>query len=323
MEKKPADDHDTAWKEIAREYFPLLLEYFFPLVARRIDWERDVEFLDKEIKHAVRLAGKGARAVDMLAKVWRENGEQASVLVHLEFQSQVDRKLPKRMLEYRVLLGMREQLSVESLCILADPDPAWRPEGYEEKAIESALILKYPTVKLLDYRARWEELERDPNPFAMVVMAHLRSLESKRSPRRRLRMKTELMVLMHERGYSEKVFLDLWRFVELVMPLGEELQLIFEDEVKSSEKGDPMAKMTQWERHATEKGIRLGIEQGALQNAREMVLDALQERYPDAPTTLRARVSELADVGALRGLHHAILRANSVQDIEQRLPSPN
>jgi hypothetical protein len=323
MVRRPADDYDTGWKEMARKYFRPLLEFFFPVVAGHIDWEHDVEFLDKELKQAVRLGGRGGRTVDLLAKVWLRNGERACVLVHLEVQSQVDRTLPKRMYEYRSLIHAREQLRVESLCILADPDPGWRPDRYEDKGFVSELVLKFGVVKLLDYRARWEELQRDPSPFALVVMAHLKSLETKGSPDRRLRMKTELMALMYERGYSEDEFLDLARFLDLVMPLPRPLQLQWIQEVKTFEEEKTMAVMSQWEKYTREQGIEQGIEQGAVQTAREMVLDALQERYPDTPTALRSRLSELADAGELRSLFKVILRANSVQDIERHMPAPS
>jgi hypothetical protein len=35
--------------------------------------------------------------------------------------------------------------------------------------------LKFPTVKLLDYEERWTELEASSNPFAIIVMAHLKT----------------------------------------------------------------------------------------------------------------------------------------------------
>jgi len=119
------------------------------------------------------------------------------------------------------------------------------------------------------------------------------------------------MVLMHERGYSEDEVQDLARYLDLVMPLPDGLQLEYEQEVVKYEEEHTMPVITQSERHA--------MERGALQNAREMVLDALQERFPDSPTALQTRVSELADARELRSLHRVIVRASSVQEIEQYL----
>jgi hypothetical protein len=49
--------------------------------------------------------------------------------------------------------------------------------------------------KVLDYRGKWEELERNPNIFAIVVTAVLRTIETKRNARRRLDWKLTLMKL--------------------------------------------------------------------------------------------------------------------------------
>ena len=140
-----------------------------------------------------------------------------------------------------------------------------------------------------------------------MVMAHLRSLETKRSPGQRLHWKTERMVLMHERGYSEDEVQDLYRFLHLVMPLPDSLQFEYEKEVVKYEEEHTMPVITQSERHAMERGMR------------EMVLDELQERFPDASGVVRARVSEMRDAVALRNLFKLVMRASSVQEIEQYL----
>ncbi|HFE66693.1 MAG TPA: transposase, partial [Chloroflexi bacterium] len=35
--------------------------------------------------------------------------------------------------------------------------------------------LNFPAIKLLDYRDKWDELQQNDNPFAIVVMAHLQA----------------------------------------------------------------------------------------------------------------------------------------------------
>jgi hypothetical protein len=47
--------------------------------------------------------------------------------------------------------------------------------GYE-------LMLKFPMVKLLDYESRWEDLVLNTNPFAMIVMAHLKTKATTANP---------------------------------------------------------------------------------------------------------------------------------------------
>jgi hypothetical protein len=56
-----------------------------------------------------------------------------------------------------------------SLAILADEEPDWQPDTYRHELYGTHVELKYRTVKIWEYNNRWAELEKDPNPFALVV----------------------------------------------------------------------------------------------------------------------------------------------------------
>ena len=60
------------------------------------------------------------------------------------------------------------------------------------------------SIKLLDYRDRWKELEISENPFALVVMAHLKMLETRDDYEKRLHWKIELTQMLYARGYTEQ-----------------------------------------------------------------------------------------------------------------------
>ncbi len=65
---------------------PEFLALFFPQAHADINWSNEYEFLDKELQQVVRDAELGARRVDKLVKVWRTNGNETWVLVHVEVQ---------------------------------------------------------------------------------------------------------------------------------------------------------------------------------------------------------------------------------------------
>ena len=48
--KREQDQYDNPWKDILNRYFPDCLEFFFPEIARQIDWSKGYEFLDKELE---------------------------------------------------------------------------------------------------------------------------------------------------------------------------------------------------------------------------------------------------------------------------------
>lgn len=58
-----------------------------------------------------------------------------------------------------------------SLAILGDNQPSWRSQEYSYGRWGCRLSLQFPIVKLLDYEARWLELEQSDSPFAVLVMA--------------------------------------------------------------------------------------------------------------------------------------------------------
>ena len=66
-----------------------------------------------------------------------------------------------------------------SVAILCDANPKWRPKQYSFSLPQTSMNFEFGTVKLIDYADRWDELQASPNPFAWVVMAQLKMLETK------------------------------------------------------------------------------------------------------------------------------------------------
>jgi hypothetical protein len=63
-------------------------------------------------------------------------------------------------------------------------------------------------VKLLDYESRWSELENSRNPFAVAVMAHLKTKETKKDPQSRKRWKFQLTRGLYEQGFERQDIME-------------------------------------------------------------------------------------------------------------------
>lgn len=63
------------------------MAFFYPLAYKDIDWARGYEILNTELQKIVPEAEVGMRLADILVKVWRKNGLESYVLVHIEVQS--------------------------------------------------------------------------------------------------------------------------------------------------------------------------------------------------------------------------------------------
>jgi len=83
-----ARDLDSPWKETLEHFLAPFLAFFFPTIHEGIDWPRGYQSLDKELQQISRGARVGRRLADKLFKVWRKDGQEAWLLIHIEVQGQ-------------------------------------------------------------------------------------------------------------------------------------------------------------------------------------------------------------------------------------------
>ena len=90
-------------------------------------------------------------------------------------------------------------------------------------------------VKLLNYKKNWELLAESNNPFAVIIIAQLKSKETRKNPLIRLESKLTLVGLLYERGYTREMVIQLFRLIDWMMILPEELKTQFQTEVYNYE----------------------------------------------------------------------------------------
>lgn len=295
-------DNDSAWKEILEAYFPQAMQLFFPETAALIDWERPHEFLDKEFQQIAREAEQGRRYADKLVKVWHINGEELWLLIHVEIQGNPEDIFPQRMFTNNLRIFDKFATPVISLAILCDTDSNWRPNQYSYNYPNTKLYFEFGTVKLLDYQNRWTELENSDNPFAIVVMAHLKMQETGKKFADRKAWKFSLIRRLYELGLEEQDIRNLYRFIDWVMILPKELEAEFWEEYKQFEQELTISYIT--------TGERIGYERGQ----QELVLQQLHKRVGELPEEIIEEIKNLS-VGKLKALGEALLDFVDLDDL--------
>jgi hypothetical protein len=111
---QPHADYDNPWQEVLERYFQDCLALFLPQAHADIDWGQPPVFLDKELRQVTPDAELGLRRVDKLARVWRRDGAEAWVLIHVEVQSQAEAEFAERMYVYNYRLYDRFRRRVAS-----------------------------------------------------------------------------------------------------------------------------------------------------------------------------------------------------------------
>ncbi|MCP4006079.1 MAG: transposase, partial [bacterium] len=273
----PPDDYDSPWKEVSGRFFPQLVEFFAPDLYAIIDWSAGYEFLEQELREMLRDAETGPRRVDKVVKVRTLSGKPLYLVLHVEIQVSRESGFPRRMFVYFYRLYDLYPEQVVSLAILADEEPDWEPKSYEYALHGTELEFGYRTVKIWEYNGRWAELEKDPNPFALVVMAHLKTKATRGKARERLAWKVNLVRQLYERGYERKDVLELFRFIDWLLVLPEEMTKSFRQRIEEIEQESKMKYVTSIE--------RLGRREGRQEGLRDVVLALFEEKFgpPDAP----------------------------------------
>jgi hypothetical protein len=227
----PPAEYDSPWKEALARYLPDALALFLPAVHAQIDWSRGYTLLDKELQQVTRDAELGRRLADTLVQVWRRDGAAVWVLIHIEVQGTPERDFARRMFVYYYRIFDRYERPIMSVAVLADEQTDWRPDRFTQELWDCAVEMRYPVVKLADWRARDDELAASANPFTVVVRAHLASQATAKAIDNRQAAKVALIRGLYERGYERERVLELFRLIDWMLALPREQELMVWREV--------------------------------------------------------------------------------------------
>jgi hypothetical protein len=303
------DDYDSPWKEALDAYFRPFLALFLPAAHAEIDWSRGSELLDHELRQVVPKAALGKRRVDHLVKVWLNSGQERWVLVHVEVQTSWDRDFARRMYTYNYRPFDKYNNNVASLAVLGDDNPRWRPNQIWFTRWGTQTGIRFPVVKLLAYRERWETLQESRNPFAMVVLAHWIARRRREDLHARYAAKIKLIKGLYERGWAAEELRRIFRVIDWMVNLPKPLEVDFAHEINQYEEERHMPYITTPERIGREEGRAEG-----LQRAIEL---ALEPKFGEAGLRLMPEIRAITDAQKLEAVLQAIFAAARPEDMRR------
>ena len=144
--------------------------------------------------------------------------------------------------------------------------------------------------KLLDFAGRADVLERSPNPFARFVLAHLKTMETRRSMEDRLAWKSRIVKGLYDGGMAADDVRRLYRFLDAMMDVGPANQAVFWDDFVQFERERAMPFVTPTETMLLARGIEQGIERGRRESVLHNLRRLLTNRFgPDGAATIDGR----------------------------------
>ena len=319
--KEVTANYDESWKEALNEYFESFLIFFFPEVHQLIDWTQTPRSLDKELQEITASSATEKRIADKLYQVWLLDKRVIWILIHIEIQSQYEVDFGERMYVYNYRSFDLYHKPVVSLAVLGDESNKWRPNTYSYAIGGCEVSLKFPIAKLLDYESRWQELETNTNPFAIIVMAHLKTKATTGNLSEREQWKWTLVRGLYERGLNKEQIVKLFKIIDMMMTLPEQLQQKLVKKINSFEEERKMPFISPTEQMAIERGKEIGKEIGALQNARNYITTVLQARLGEVSSEITASLALISNLSILDEMLKLAVTVNSLDDFKQALES--
>src|SRR5262249_37537065 len=211
----------------------------------------------------------------------------------------------RRLFAYNYRLFDRYNHEVVTLVILADASPGWRPCAFHYGRWGSRMGLATEPVKLLDYANQEAVLQAHPNPFALVVLAHLKTLQTRGRLDERCGWKVRLIKGLYERGLSARDVRELFRIIDWMMDLPRPLDRLFWQEIEQYQEEQRMPYITSVQRLGRMEGRLEGIELG------------LKLRFGEAGLALLPEIRQLEDDEKLAAVLAAIETAATPKELRR------
>ncbi|CAM2007640.1 Rpn family recombination-promoting nuclease/putative transposase [Acanthopleuribacter pedis] len=299
------NEYDSPWKHVCDDFFSDLLSLFLPPAFRGVDWTKPVTCADKELPKPDVDNATGLRIADKLYRVYAKEADDALYYLHIEIQSQPDPELPDRMAEYNFRIKDKFKRPVISMAILDHPEKEPVDNEYLFEKWTFSLSMRFPAIKLWEYKNQKDRLWDSPNPVAVVVLAHLIAQDTSGLPRQRFTEKLALVRHLYQKPFSEKQFVQIFRFLDWILTLPDEPKERFKTECAKLEGAHDMTFLSTYELDA--------LNDGKLQERRHNLTKVMAHRFT-VTDTVRQTIDN-ADFEQLGIWFDRVLVANNLEEV--------
>jgi len=224
--------------------------------------------------------------------------------------------------------------TVVSLAVLCDDRPDWRPTQFRYGHWDCEMVLTFRVAKLLDFKDD-TELVASKNPFAMVVLAHHKAMDTRDNPASRRRWKLRIIKELLQGKWTKEEVPELFRLIDWIMTLPAELEEAFRADLTELEKEHHVEYLSSLERYGfkkgrlegfekglekgREKGLAEGREKGKGEGLLEGIRFLLDAKFGVHGMKLLPQVRRLKGLAALREFARFLKQAKSLDDVREYL----
>ena len=165
-----AKKYDYLWKGIVEDLFEYLLRFLYPTADKVFDLAKGATFLDAELEQLFPPEGDEytPKVVDKLVKLYKHDGREEWVLLHIEVQGQYRQDFARRMLTYYTRIVDKYDRPITAYAILTEGSRQPRHSSYERSFLGTRLLYEYNVFTIAEQDDA--QLYADANPFALAVL---------------------------------------------------------------------------------------------------------------------------------------------------------
>lgn len=292
---------------------PQFVRLFFPEEANHLNFD-ELRFLDKEL--VINLPEQTLRITDVVAEVATLAGGKETILVHVEIESNPQRRFPRRMFEYYSLLRVLRQQSVLPIALVLRPGMGgllW--QIYTEELFGREILrFQYGQVGIRDISG--DEYLHSADPVAVALSMLMDADETQRSVQKLFALQSIIASGLTD---GDKLFL-----IELIgtylptaalMDLGgavmekiADIELTVFEQMRLESHQSGLAE-------GLAEGREEGLEEGELLGKRLLLRRLLTHRFGDLPQDTVQRIELIQDDALFDSLVEQALTATSINEL--------
>lgn len=220
---------DNLWKIAFRLLMRQFVEFFFPNHADEVDWDKGIEFLDKELNKIYNRSSSQNRVADVLVRLYLKTGKSVWMLLHAEIQGYADKYFEKRMHQMGYRIEDLFDITPVMLCILTDDDPDFHPKKYESGAWGSSHSTKFVSYKVMKNPPK-KYLNPDSIVSIIMEVAYEATKAEKRSDNVIMNLNLTLIRKLLTKGFKKTEIHFLVSFIFEYVKFGNDINYSIFDE---------------------------------------------------------------------------------------------
>ncbi|SDJ07686.1 hypothetical protein SAMN04487898_101249 [Pedobacter sp. ok626] len=272
----PRKKNDELLKGIFKENFPDFLRFIYPDANELLDFEKGIEFMDKELHSIIpnRERRRDKREADLLAKLYLKDGTEKWVLLNLEIEGGNEPDFAYRLYQYNYRIRDRYNSSVAAIALFTGSENQKRPVEYRDELLGTILSFKYLAIHIFEHSE--EVLLANKNPFALVVLACQKALlEGKISDVELGKARLNIARALLNQGYSHDRIISFLGFLKnFIFIDNEQINKVFDKQIEKLTGGNVnMSVIEVLKMQERREGKLEGRHEEALEIAKEMKRD--------------------------------------------------